>query len=364
MKNILITGAGGFIGSHIAEFYSKNDEIEEIILVDNLSRMKLLNKEDKNVRFNWYYLSTLNKFKSYDSEFNKLKFYERDIKDFNFLKNLIKTKEIDVIFHTAAQTAVTVSITNPIDDFQNNVIGTFNLLESARLSNCDPTMIICSTNKVFGNNVNNCNVIEEQYRYNFDKDSSSGINEFFPIDLCEHTPYGTSKLCSDLYFQEYGHMYGLKTGVFRMSCIYGTRQFGVEDQGWVAHLIISAILGKTIKIFGDGKQVRDILYIDDLVNAFDSYIKKADKIKHNVFCMGGGYSNTISLLELIDLLSKLLNEKIKFEFQNWRPSDQKVYISDIRKAKSLLNWSPKINPEEGVNKLFKWVKNNDYLFLK
>ena len=191
MKNILITGAGGFVGSHIAEFYSNNEEIEEIILVDNLSRMKLLNKEDRNARFNWDYLS----------RFNKFKFYENDIRDFNFLKNLVKTKEIDVIFHTAAQTAVTVSLTNPINDFQNNVIGTFNLLESARKSNSDPIMILCSTNKVFGNNVNSCNVIEEQLRYNFDKEFSSGINEDFSIDLCEHTPYGTSKLCSDLYFQ-------------------------------------------------------------------------------------------------------------------------------------------------------------------
>lgn len=353
MKNILITGAGGFVGSHIAEFYSKNEEIEEIILVDNLSRMKLLNKEERNVRFNWDYLSG----------FNKFKFYENDIRDFNFLKNLVKTKEIDVIFHTAAQTAVTVSLTNPVNDFQNNVIGTFNLLESARLSSSDPIMILCSTNKVFGNNVNNCNVIEEQYRYSFDKEFSFGINEDFSIDLCEHTPYGTSKLCSDLYFQEYGHIYGMKTGVFRMSCIYGTRQFGVEDQGWVAHFIISAILGKKIKIFGDGKQVRDVLYVADLVNAFDLYIKKADQIKHNVFCMGGGPENTISLLELIALLKKLLNnQEISYEFQEWRPSDQKVYISDIRKVKSLLKWGPKISPEEGVNKLVEWVKNNKNLF--
>ena len=353
MKNILITGAGGFIGSHIAEFYSKNDEVENIILVDNLSRMKLLNNKNRNAQFNWNYLSG----------FNKFKFYERDIRDFNFLKNLVKAKEIDIIFHTAAQTAVTTSITNPVDDFQNNVIGTFNLLESARLSNCDPIMIFCSTNKVFGNNVNNCNVIEEQYRYNFDKDFSSGINEVFPIDLCEHTPYGTSKLCSDLYFQEYRHTYGLRTGVFRMSCIYGTRQFGVEDQGWVAHFVISAILGKTIKIFGDGKQVRDVLYITDLVNAFDSYIKKIDQIKHNVFCIGGGSSNTISLLELINLLKKYLNKEIKLEFQEWRPSDQKVYISDIMKIKHLLKWTPKTNPEKGVSELVKWVKNNKELFM-
>jgi len=354
MKNILITGAGGFIGSHIAEFYSKNEEIEEIILVDNLSRMKLLNKEDRNGRFNWDYLSG----------FKKFKFYENDIRDFKFLKNLVKTKEIDVIFHTAAQTAVTVSLTNPANDFQNNVNGTFNLLESARLSSSDPIMVLCSTNKVFGNNVNNCNVIEEQYRYSFDNEFSFGINEEFLIDLCEHTPYGTSKLCSDLYFQEYGHIYGLKTGVFRMSCIYGTRQFGVEDQGWVAHFIISAILGKKIKIFGDGKQVRDVLYIADLVNAFDSFVKKADQIKHDVFCMGGGPENTISLLELITLLKEILNNReISYEFQDWRPSDQKVYISDIRKAKSLLKWVPKITPEDGVIKLIEWVKDNKNLFI-
>lgn len=362
MKNILITGAGGFIGSHIAEHYLKDDEIESIILVDNLSRMKLLNKENRNVRYNLNYLNYLN-YLSAPFGFNKFKFYERDIRNFNSLKNLVKAKEIDVIFHTAAQTSVTTSITNPVDDFQNNVIGTFNLLESARLSNCDPIMILCSTNKVFGNNVNNCIVIEEQYRYNFDKDFSSGINEVFPIDLCEHTPYGASKLCSDLYFQEYRHTYGLRTGVFRMSCIYGTRQFGVEDQGWIAHFVISAVLGKKIKIFGDGKQVRDVLYITDLINAFDLYVKKVNQIKHNVFCIGGGSSNTLSLLELIDLLEKLLNKEIKFEFQEWRPSDQKVYISDIRKAKHLLKWSPKVNPEDGINKLVKWVKINKELFM-
>ena len=149
-----------------------------------------------------------------------------------------------------------------------------------------------------------------------------------------------------------------------MSCIYGTRQFGVEDQGWVAHFIISAILGKQINIFGDGKQVRDVLYIDDLINAFALFVKKADQIKHDVFCMGGGPENTISLIELITLLEEVLNDReISYNFQDWRPSDQKVYISDIRKAKSLLEWVPKISPEEGVNRLVEWVKSNKNLFV-
>ena len=223
-------------------------------------------------------------------------------------------------------------------------------------------MIFCSTNKVFGENVNKCEVIKENQRYCFSKEFSNGISEKFSIDLCEHTPYGASKLCSDIYFQEYGHLYGLKTAIFRMSCIYGTRQFGVEDQGWIAHFIISAITGKKLNIFGDGKQVRDILYVSDLIDAYDSFIQKAEKIKHNVFCIGGGIENTLSLIELINILEDELDIKIEYKISDWRPSDQKVYISDIRKASKILNWTPKVKPREGVKLLIDWVQLNINLF--
>ncbi|MFX1443312.1 MAG: GDP-mannose 4,6-dehydratase [Promethearchaeota archaeon] len=352
MANILVTGGGGFIGSHVAEFYAKNKKVNTIYIIDNLSRAKLLKKANNNFRYNWDYL------KQYDN----ILFFKRDIKNYNFLKSFFKKNPIDIVIHTAAQTAVTTSIIDPLTDFENNMIGTFSLLEAIRRSKLNPTIIFCSTNKVFGNNVNNLKVIESDSRYQFLEENALGIFESFPIDLCEHTPYGASKLCSDIYFQEYAHTYGLKSAVFRMSCIYGTRQFGVEDQGWVAHLIISALTGKKINIFGDGKQVRDILYISDLINVFDAFIKKADKIKHDVFCIGGGADNTLSLLELIEILEELSKNNIKYEFFNWRPSDQRIFVSDISKAKKQLEWTPKVNPHDGVKKIVDWIKINIDLF--
>ncbi len=352
MKKVLVTGGGGFIGSHVAEYYANQKEIYEVLIIDNLSRDKLLNRYIKFKEYNWNYLKN----------FNNIKFYKKDIRDFPFLRQLLKKNNIDIIIHTAGQTAVTTSVINPIPDFENNVIGTFNILEAVRLSNIDPIMILCSTNKVFGNNINKCEVVEKESRYTFIDNYKHGISEEFPIDLCEHTPYGTSKLCSDLYFQEYGHLYGIKTAVFRMSCIYGHRQFGVEDQGWVAHFIISALTDRKFKIFGNGKQVRDILYISDLIEAYNSFIQRADKIKHDVFCIGGGIENTLSLLELIEIIKKETGKEVKFKFDEWRPSDQKSYISDISKAKRILYWKPKINPLKGVKNLIKWVENNIYLF--
>jgi CDP-paratose 2-epimerase len=336
LTKVLVTGGGGFIGSHVAEFFANQNDIDEVIVIDNLSRSTLLNKKIKSLRYNWDYLH----------KSQKIKFYEKDICEFDFLKRVLSENAIDIIVHTAAQTAVTTSIANPIPDFKNNVVGTFNLLESIRLSKLDPCVILCSTNKVFGNNVNNCEIIENESKYSFSESFTYGIPEDFPIDLCEHTPYGTSKLCSDLYFQEYGHLYGLKTAVFRMSCIYGT-----------------TITGKKITIYGDGKQVRDILFISDLIHAFDSFIQRAKLIDHEVFCMGGGPENTLSLLELIDILKQELNTNIYYDFDEWRSSDQKVYISDIRKAKKELNWSPKISVNDGVKELINWVKLNKNLFI-
>lgn len=345
---VLITGGGGFIGSHAAEYYANKDNVEQVYIIDNLSRNKLLNKKNKFLSYNWDYLH------NYDN----IKFLEKDLRDFNFLNEFFKKSEIDAVIHTAAQTAVTTSILDPISDFENNIIATFNLLESIRLSNLDPALILCSTNKVFGNNINKCEIIEDDLRYRFTEKFSNGIPENFSIDLCEHTPYGASKLCSDLYFQEYGQLYGLKTAIFRMSCIYGIRQFGVEDQGWIAHFVISALTEKKINIYGDGKQVRDILYVSDLINAYDSFIQKAEKIKHDVFCIGGGVYNTLSLLELLEMLKHETNKNMKYEFYEWRASDQKVYISDISKAEKVLGWKPKINPNLGVKKLIKWVSEN------
>jgi CDP-paratose 2-epimerase len=270
------------------------------------------------------------------------------------------TKDIDVIIHTAAQVAVTTSISNPRIDFETNGLGTFNVLEAARLN--DSTVLYCSTNKVYGDNVNKIRVSEKQNRYEFtDIAYEYGVPETFQIDSCEHTPYGCSKLTGDLYSQDYYKVYGLQTAIFRMSCIYGTRQFGVEDQGWVAWFTIATITGKPITIYGDGKQVRDILYVKDLVNAFDNFLQRKNKISGEVFNIGGGSENTLSLLELLDMLEKLTGKRSKLSFTDWRPSDQKVYISNISKANEKLEWSPKIKPKEGIKNLINWVSKNKYL---
>jgi CDP-paratose 2-epimerase len=187
-----------------------------------------------------------------------------------------------------------------------------------------------------------------------------GVPETLSIDLCEHTPYGVSKLAGDLYVQDYAKLYGMKTGVFRMSCIYGTGQFGNEDQGWVAHFVISTVTGKPLTIYGDGKQVRDVLYATDLVRAYDLFLES--NIKDAVYNMGGGPENTISLLELLDTLEDATGKRSSISYSDWRPSDQKVYISDISKAKKELGWEPKIATGEGIRKLITWIEENKGLF--
>ena len=281
-----------------------------------------------------------------------------DIRDASLVKQVVKG--VDLVIHAAAQTAVTTSLIYPEPDFSTNALGTFYLLEGIRKAKVKPIIIYCSTNKVYGENVNRIKVKEEKTRYCFEKRFKKGIPENFPIDLCEHTPYGCSKLAGDLYMQDYAHLYGLKIGVFRMSCIYGPRQFGVEDQGWVAWFVIAGLLNQPITIYGDGKQVRDLLYVDDLIEGYDAFVKS--NLKHAVFNIGGGPNNTISLLEFLDLLQKETGTRMKISFSDWRPSDQKVYIFDIAKVKDGLNWQPKVSVSDGVKRLIKWAKENKSLF--
>lgn len=342
---ILITGGVGFIGSHVAEFYASKGN--DVAVFDNLSRANLLKKNIKNIDYNWNYLK----------KFKNIKLIKGDIRN---IKEIQKAaKGADALVHAAAQTAVTASVVDPASDFETNALGTFNVLESAR-KNDIKKILYCSTNKVYGENVNRANVCEEKSRYAFEKKYENGIGEDFSIDLCEHTPYGCSKLAGDLYMQDYGKLYGLKTGVFRMSCVYGTRQLGVEDQGWVAWFAIATLLGQDINIYGNGKQIRDVLFVSDLVDVFDKFIES--NLKSDVFNIGGGPKNTLSLLELLDSLNMLTSKKSKINFLDWRPSDQKVYISDISKAKKELDWQPKVTPQEGIKQLVGWVNENKGLF--
>jgi CDP-paratose 2-epimerase len=344
---IMVTGGAGFIGSHTAEYYAKRGD--EVVVYDNVSRAKLLNYSTSNAMHNWNYLK---------DNFN-ITLIKNDIRN---PENLEKAANgVDVIIHTAAQTAVTTSVLDPRTDFEINALGTFNVLEAARKTGA--SVVFCSTNKVYGDNVNKIKVEEKKTRYGFaDKNFQNGIHETFSTDLCEHTPYGASKFAADVYVQDYARRNEIDAAVFRMSCIYGTRQFGVEDQGWVAWFTIATMLGKPITIYGDGKQVRDMLYVTDLVAAFDAFVQKKDRLHHGVYNMGGGAENTMSLIELLDYLEVITGKRSKVSYANWRPSDQKVYISDIRKAQKELGWTPKLSPREGVSKLIEWVNENKKLF--
>lgn len=340
-RRILITGGAGFIGCNLADFFLKKGC--RVTIFDNLSR--------KGTEKNLEWLRSNHK--------TGLDFVEGDIRDFSSVMSTVEDK--DIVFHTAGQVAVTTSIKNPREDFEINALGTLNVLEAARKSSSDPVIVYCSTNKVYGDNVNRIPLVEKEKRYEFaDPEYANGIPEDFPTDADEHTPYGSSKYAADLYVRDFSAIYGLKTITFRMSCIYGIRQFGNEDQGWVAHFVISSFFNKPIVIYGDGKQVRDVLFIDDLVKAFELACERIEKTKGKVYNIGGGVNNTLSLLELLDLLRSFgLNPR--YTFDDWRPADQKVYISDVRKAKEF-GWEPRIPPEEGVRRLLSWVKENRGLF--
>ncbi len=343
---ILVTGGMGFIGSHAAEHFARQGW--DVTVLDNLSRAALLNKEILHLDFNRKYLQ---------QHYPNIRFVDGSIADASVVDSA--AKDANAILHAAAQTAVTTSVVNPRPDFESNAIGTFNVLEAARKHDIK-NIAYCSTNKIFGDNVNSIKTEEGEKHYRFEDAYKFGVPENFPIDHCEHTPYGCSKLTGDLYMQDYAHLYGLRSGVFRMSCIYGERQFGVEDQGWVAWFTIATILGKPLTIYGDGKQVRDVLYVTDLVKLFDKFLTGTQP--HGVYCTGGGPNNTLSLLELLDILEKETGKRSPITFQDWRPSDQKVFIADTRKAANDFSWKPDISPTQGVQKLASWVSANKHLF--
>jgi CDP-paratose 2-epimerase len=344
---VLVTGGAGFIGSHVAETFAEDGFA--VTVLDNLSRARLLKKDDRNARHNWDHLGAR----------GGITLVEGDVRDPGTVREAAAGARI--LVHTAAQTAVTTSVTDPRQDFENNAVGTFNVLEAARQSSPRPAVIYCSTNKVYGENVNGVPLEEQATRWAFAGEHARGIDERFPVDLCEHTPYGCSKLTGDLYMQDYARLYGVKTGVFRMSCIYGTRQFGMEDQGWVAWFTIAALTGQPITIYGDGKQVRDLLWVDDLIGAYRSFLD-SDRA-HGVYNMGGGPELTLSLRELLDLLAPRAEQPIRVGYADWRPSDQKVYVSNIAKARTELGWAPRVSPREGVERLAQWVADHRRLFV-
>jgi CDP-paratose 2-epimerase len=336
----LVTGGAGFIGSnYVARLLAQG---ERVSIYDNLTRA------GAPLNLKWL-RDTYGK--------DSFELIEGDVRDeYLIAKSACRA---DVIIHLAGQVAVTTSVTYPRQDFENNAVGTFNVLEGARLSGKQPIVIYASTNKVYGG-METIVVVEEKNRYRY-AELSHGVSESFALDF--HSPYGCSKGAGDQYVRDYSRLYGLPTVVLRQSCIYGPRQFGIEDQGWLAWMVIAASTGRPITIFGDGKQVRDVLHINDLLDGFDQAIQHIEVAAGQVYNIGGGPKNTLSIWrEFGPLLEGLVGHEISVSWDDWRPGDQRVYISDIRKSERELNWTPRISVEEGIRDLCSWVQNNIDLF--
>ena len=338
MNKILITGGAGFIGTNTALYFAKKNW--KIIILDNLSR--------KGSELNLKFIKSL----------IDIDFYNIDIRNEDKVMKCIKEAKPDFIIHLASQVAVTHSIDNPRVDFEINAIGTFNLLEAIRLINKDIFFINASTNKIYGKlEHHKIKKLKNKYVY---IDLPFGISEHEKIDF--YSPYGCSKGVEDQYTIDYSRIYNLKTVSFRQSCVYGIRQFGVEDQGWVAWFSIAAYFNKKISIYGDGFQTRDILYVDDLARLYEITFNNKEKIKNgDVFNVGGGEQNAISLLELLEFLQYKNLKKINYSFFKPRLGDQEVYISDINKLNEILKWKPKVLVKDGIDKLLAWIDENNIL---
>ena len=341
---ILVTGGAGFMGSNLLRHLAGLGH--HCTALDNLSR--------PGVAANLEWLRS-------ESQ-GRAEFVHGDVRDPAAVA--AAASGADAIYHLAGQTAVTTSVEAPREDFEVNALGTLNVLEAARLSPHRPRVVFASTNKVYGG-LADLEIVERDTRYALAR--GDGVAETHQIEF--HTPYGCSKGAADQYVQDYGRMYGLRTAVLRLSCVYGPRQFGTEDQGWVAHFVIAAALGLPLSIYGDGKQVRDILFIDDLVRLYARFLEINDPpapgqagVWGRAYNTGGGAAFTLSLLELLDLLARETGRRIPVTFEAWRPADQRVYVSDTASLRHALGWTPEVAPADGVRRLLAWVQSHRDLF--
>jgi CDP-paratose 2-epimerase len=338
--NFFITGGAGFIGANYVNRLLERGE--KVTIYDNLSRA------GSKRNLTWL-----------QDKFGQdgFQLVIGDVRDASLVRD--SSRSADIILHLAAQVAVTTSVVNPREDFEVNAGGTFNLLEAARLNGRNPVFLYASTNKVYGG-MENVRVEEDITRWRY-ADLPQGCPETQPLDF--HSPYGCSKGAGDQYVRDYARIYSLPSVVLRQSCIYGPRQFGVEDQGWLAWMIIAAVTGRQLTIYGDGKQIRDVLHVDDLLDAYDLAIARIGQVKGRIYNLGGGPENTLSVwTEFGPLLEELLGKSIPVARRDWRPGDQKVFVADIRKAEADLGWKPKVGVKDGVGRLFKWVMENKEYF--
>jgi len=336
---VLVTGGAGFIGTNLVNRFLQNGH--SVVLYDNVSR--------RGVQRNLEWLQ------AQSGAAERLTIIVADVRDRDALCGA--ARDVDGIYHLAAQVAVTTSVADPVEDFEINAGGTVNLLEAARQSGNNPFVVITSTNKVYGA-MDDVPIAETATGYAYaDKAYARGITETRPLDF--HSPYGCSKGAADQYVRDYSRIYGLPTTVFRMSCIYGPHQFGNEDQGWVAHFVIAAVLGLPLTIYGDGKQVRDILYVEDLVRAFEAVAEKPQGAAGQVYNVGGGPENAISIwAEFGRILQDLSGKALVPSWQGWRPGDQLIYVSDSSRLRRDLGWVPAVSARAGIERLYRWVVKN------
>ena len=336
---VIITGGAGFIGCNAAARYMRRGD--DVIVIDDLSRRGA----DKNLAW----LESMGRFT----------FARADIRSAEEMKRVFSThRDADLVLHLAGQVAVTISVNDPRMDFDVNALGTFNVLEGMRLAGVEAPMVYSSTNKVYGG-MEDVGVVERDGRYAYN-DLPGGVSEERNLDF--HSPYGCSKGAADQYVRDYHRIFGLRTVVFRQSCIYGYRQFGFEDQGWVAWFTIASQLGQPITVYGDGMQVRDVLFVDDLVDAYDAAAANIDVAAGQVYNIGGGPNNVMSLIDLLGHLELRLGAPIPYTRSGWRPGDQRVFVSDVTKAERDLGWTPRTSWRDGLDQLYAWVAANKALF--
>jgi CDP-paratose 2-epimerase len=332
---VLVAGGAGFVGANVAHRLLSSGT--RVRLLDNLSRPGV----DRNLA--WLAAS----------HGELLEPLLGDLRDEAAVARAVKG--VTAIFHCAAQVAVTTSLIDPIHDFEVNARGTLNLLEAARRQDPPPFVLFTSTNKVYGA-LDDVALVDLGGRYvPVDPALRRGVSE--ARGLAFHSPYGCSKGAAEQYVLDWAHTYGVPATVFRMSCIYGPRQFGTEDQGWVAHFLIQAMSGRPLTLYGDGKQVRDVLFVDDLVDAFLLARERPRQVAGRAFNVGGGPGNTTSLLELIALIEELGGSRPRVSFEDWRLADQRWYVSDPRAFMALTGWEPRTGVREGVGRLHGWIRD-------
>jgi CDP-paratose 2-epimerase len=333
-SRVLVTGGCGFVGCNIADALIRRGD--RVLILDNFARPG----SEENAA--WLRRQ----------HGDRVEIEAADLRDAGAVTHLVA--QSSAVLHLAGQVAVTTSLDAPVEDFEINARGTLNVLEAVRKVGCDIPVVFASTSKVYGELLKDEDLIHSGERYQpAEPRFAMGVDESTPLDFS--SPYGCSKGTADQYVRDYARVYGLRTAVLRMSCIYGPRQFGTEDQGWIAHFLIRALRGEPITIYGDGYQVRDALFIDDAVCAWLSVLDGIDAVSGRIFNLGGGPGNTVSLRELIAHIAALRGEAPQVDFDMWRPGDQPWYVSDIGAIGEAVGWAPKVSFRDGVARLERWL---------